>query len=296
MRAEKPFSMPVEQVIRQRYSCRTYDREPIEAEKKHDLEQFMRFIARGPFGNSGRFALVSATPSERNSLRGLGTYGFIRDASGFIIGTIETKAQHNLEDFGYLMEKVILRATDLGLGTCWLGGTFTKSSFGQKIAVREGELVPAVAAVGYPARGLRWSERMIRHRANAERRLPWESLFFQDGFSQTLPKIEADDYCLALEMVRLAPSASNKQPWRVVKSDGAWHFYLKRTPGYRESTLVRLFTVADMQRIDMGIAMCHFELSLREAGLAGGWGQLRPAAVHESHGFEYIASWIGNFI
>jgi hypothetical protein len=254
----------------------------------------MRLIGCGPFGNSCRFTLVSASPSERNALRGLGTYGFIRDPSGFIIGAVETQAKHNLEDFGYLMEKVILRATEMGLGTCWLGGTFTKSSFGQKAGVQDGELVPAVAAVGNPASGLRWMERMVRHRAGAERRLPWESLFFQDSFSRTLSKSAAGDYCLALEMVRLAPSASNKQPWRVVKSGETWHFYLKRTPGYRENTLVRLFTVADMQRIDMGIAMCHFELSLRESGLAGAWGQLQPRLVHDSHGIEYIASWIGS--
>jgi len=241
-----------------------------------------------------RFTLVSATPSDRNALRGLGTYGFIRDASGFVVGAVESKAQRNLEDFGYLMEKVILRATAMGLGTCWLGGTFTKSSFGQKAAVQEGELVPAVAAVGNPAHGLRWIERMVRHQASSERRLPWESLFFKDSFSRSLSKSEAGDYCLALEMVRLAPSASNKQPWRVVKSGETWHFYLKRTPGYRESMLVRLFTVSDLQRIDMGIAMCHFELSLRENGLAGTWWQLQPKPVYDSHGSEYVASWIGS--
>jgi len=294
MQADMQHSTPVEQVIRRRYSCRTYNLEPIDTGKKEDLEQFMRQIGCGPFGNNSRFTLVSASPSERNALRGLGTYGFIHDASGFIIGAVENKAQHNLEDFGYLMEKVILRATEMGLGTCWLGGTFTKSTFGQKAAVQEGELVPAVAAVGNPASGLRWMERLVRPRAGAERRLPWESLFFQDNFSRTLSKNESGDYCLALEMVRLAPSASNKQPWRVVKSGETWHFYLKRTPGYRESTLVRLFTVADMQRIDMGIAMCHFELSLRESGLAGIWGQLQPKPVHDSHGIEYVASWIGS--
>jgi hypothetical protein len=201
MQADMQYPMPVEQVIRQRYSCRTYDLEPIEAAKKQNLEQFMRLTGSGPFGNSCRFTLVSATPSERNSLKGLGTSGFLRDASGFIIGAVDSKAQHNLEDFGYLMEKVILQATEMGLGTCWLGGTFTKSSFGHKAAVKEGELVPAVAAVGNPAIGLRWIERVVRKRADAERRLPWESLFYQDGFGQTLSKSEASDYTWA-EMVR----------------------------------------------------------------------------------------------
>jgi len=37
------------------------------------------------------------------------------------------RGDKNLEDFGYLMEEAILFATGLGLGTCWLGGSFTKS-------------------------------------------------------------------------------------------------------------------------------------------------------------------------
>ena len=136
MQADTPSSLTLEQVIRKRTSCRTYDLVPIEAGKKRELVQFMQNTGSGPFGNSSRFTLISSTASERNSLRGLGTYGFIRDAGGFIIGAVDNEARHNLEDFGYLMEKVILRATAMGLGTCWLGGTFTKSSFGREAAVQ----------------------------------------------------------------------------------------------------------------------------------------------------------------
>ena len=35
--------------------------------------------------------------------------------------------------------------------------------------------------------------------------------------------------------------------------------------------LNRIFTQADLQRVDIGVAMCHFELTAREQGLAGEW-------------------------
>jgi hypothetical protein len=47
---------------------------------------------------------------------------------------------------------------------------------------------------------------------------------------------------------------------------------------------------ADLQRIDMGIAMCHFALSAAELGLTGGW-QSTPMLAPAS-GTEYILSWI----
>ena len=49
------------------------------------------------------------------------------------------------------MEKAILYATGLGLGSCWLGGTFRRSRFAERISARSDEIVPAVASLGYPA-------------------------------------------------------------------------------------------------------------------------------------------------
>ena len=81
-------------------------------------------------------------------------------------------------------------------------------------------------------------------------------------------------------------------PWRIVKDRNRWHFYLQRTPGYRERILVRLFTVADLQRIDLGIAMCHFELMARELVLPGGWEIDDPRLIKPAELAEYTVSWV----
>jgi hypothetical protein len=93
-------------------------------------------------------------------------------------------------------------------------------------------------------------------------------------------------------MVRLGPSASNRQPWRIVKGEGAWHLYLQRTPGYRDGATARLLKLADLQRIDMGIAMCHFELVARQAGLPGGWRIQDPGLEPIDEFTEYSVSWL----
>jgi hypothetical protein len=190
------------------------------------------------------------------------------------------------------MEQIVLFATDLGLGTCWLGGTFTKTGFASKAAVQEGELVPSVISVGYIAKKPRLFDNMIRRSAKADKRRPWERLFFDGGFETPLSHQAAGEYAQPLDMLRRGPSASNKQPWQVVRQGKRWHFYLRRTPGYREGRLNRRMVVADLQRIDMGIAMCHFELTARELGLQGRWERNEPGIIIPDGPLEYTVSWV----
>ena len=131
--------------------------------------------------------------------------------------------------------------------------------------------MPAVAAVGY-AVDEGFSKDRIRRMAGSNFRRPPEELFFNGTFDTPLSPADSGAYAEALEMVRWAPSASNRQPWRIVRTSTGWHFYLARTKGYGKGTLLfAMLRLADLQRVDMGIAMCHFELAARETGLAGGW-------------------------
>jgi nitroreductase len=273
----------VTDVIRRRYSCRTYLARPIAQDLRQRLADFCAGTGPGPFGAPVRFAFVAETEQDRSALRGLRTYGFIKNPTGFILGAMGS-GEKNLEDYGYQMERIILYVTDLGLGTCWLGGSFTKSSFARKIGARRGETVPAVTSVGHIA-GQGGSP------ARRTSRLSWDALFFRERFGSPLSREEAGMYAAPLEMVRLGPSASNKQPWRIVKDGATWHFYLQRTPGYPGAIATRLLRIADMQRLDMGIAMCHFELTACELSLAGRWEVCDPGlALPELT--EYTVSWV----
>ena len=142
------FSKPIVEIIRQRYSCRTYLEQPIERDLQRQLTDFAAAPGTGPLGGAARFQLVAAVEEHSKALRQLGTYGFIKGATGYLVGATQD-GEEKLEDFDYMLEKLILFATGLGLGTCWLGGTFTKSSFAQKIDARPDELIPSVTAVGY---------------------------------------------------------------------------------------------------------------------------------------------------
>ncbi len=283
---------PAAEVIRQRYSCRTYLPEAVDGERQRRLAEHLATLADGPLGTRARFALVAATSEDPAALRGLGTYGYLKDPAGYIAGAV-ARGPKDLEGFGWLMEQALLVATDLGLGTCWLGGTYSKSRFAARLGVRPDEMMPAVAAVGLIAPGAHARD-VIRKQAKGAERLPAADLFFDRAFGRPLAPAAAGAAAAGLEAVRWAPSASNKQPWRIVRAGDAFHFYLARTPGYgRGSLLFRLLKLADLQRVDLGIAMCHFELVAREAGLAGQWTIREPDIAKPDARTEYVASWVG---
>ncbi|MCP5101811.1 MAG: nitroreductase, partial [bacterium] len=155
------FSQSVTEVIKSRSSWRGYLAKSIEGEVKQRLDEFLAGNRTGLFGGEARFLLVAGSEADSNVLRGLGTYGFIKGARAFIVGAVK-QSEKSLEDYGYLMEKTVLFATDLGLGTCWLGGSFNKSNFSRKISAAADELVPAVAAVGYVRRKRSKRDTLIR--------------------------------------------------------------------------------------------------------------------------------------
>lgn len=276
-------------VIQKRYSCRTFKGDPLSAQVVELLSRSVSKNSSGPFKSVIRFQRIAGTQESMNAMKGLGTYGFIKAPSGFIVGAVK-KGPFDLEDYGYAMETILLSATRIGLGTCWLGGTFTKSVFASKMEAGPDEIVPAVAAFGEIAEKSRMTEKIIRWGARASTRKPWSALFFDRSFHAILGSVEAGPYQTPLEMVRIGPSASNKQPWRIVRDFPFFHFYLQRTSGYYERNK-KYFGMADMQRIDMGIAMCHFELTCRELSLKGEWVTDDPRLTNLPELTTYVTSY-----
>ena len=270
-----------------RKSCRTYRQGMPAPEILAAFRKFIDGSRTGPFGNPVRFPLIALDEAEQAALPSLGTYGVIRGAPLYLAGVVR-QGFRDMEDLGYAMEKNILKATALGLGTCWLGGTFRKAGFARRVALGEDERLPAVSPLGYPAENRSLVERAFRFIASSDRRKPWESLFFLGDFETVLTEAEASLLAPALEAVRLGPSASNRQPWRVLKERerDVFHFYLERTPGYD-----RMTTPVSLQEVDMGIAFCHFDLSAGERGWKGKWTVDDPLIPGGNR--EYRATWEG---
>ncbi len=278
------YSSSVQDLIIRRRSCRNYGKASPDAEKRKALAGVWNGLAEPFWGNRPRFDIVDTGPPGQGRMTG--TYGMIRGAGTFLVGAVK-RGPGDMEDFGYLFETIILGATDLDLATCWIGLTIARGPLADELRLSPEETIPAVAALGYPARRRSVVETLTRSSLRASKRKPWKTMFFDGDWGLPLQKSTAGPYEIPLEMVRRAPSSTNKQPWRIVRDDGAFHFYLQRSPGYRKMT-----RAADLQRIDMGIAMCHFEVTAREMGLDGHWAAIEsPPAEPLPKRAEYVVSW-----
>lgn len=278
------ITSPLE-TIKKRVSCRSFDGRALDDKTKEPLRAFFRENTRGPFGNPLRFDLIDLTDAERAELKSLGTYGVIKGAGLFIAGTVK-RGPRAMEDYGYGMERNILFATALGLGTCWLGGTLNRAGFSRKIGLTPDELMPAISPVGHPTEKRSLTDKTIRFMAKSDKRKPWQELFFDERKGNPLGKENAGHLASALESVRIGPSATNRQPWRIIRDGNgkAFHFFLERTPGYEKMTgEIRL------QEVDMGIALCHFELAAGELGVRGRWREAKPS--FDAGAWEYVVSW-----
>ncbi|MEI6132663.1 MAG: nitroreductase family protein [Bacillota bacterium] len=266
--------------IKKRYSCRTFDPKPLEEQLVKKLNDFIVTI-NAKTKIKARFICISNNEGDGTPVK-LGTYGMISGATNYIVGICE-KDEKNYVDFGYLFEEIVLHATGIDLQTCWLGGTFNRDEFTQKCNLKENEYIAIVSPFGMKKKTPRLFESAVRVLVGANNRKPFSELFFENDLSTPLNESSIVEYITPLEMVRLSPSASNKQPCRIIKTKDGYNFYLKRTKNYPTG----LF---DMQKNDIGIAMCHFELTSKELSLIGHWGNINSA--NEIKDLEYITTWV----
>jgi len=275
---------PIEETVKTRYSVRTFQNQPLSSDTRAKLESYITTLSN-PFAAGVTFRMLESKAAINEEK--LGTYGMITGATDYFGATV-SPGNLALEGLGYEFEKLVLYAASLGLGTCWLGGTFTRSEFAKAMNVKENDIFPAISPIGYPADKKSLKESLVRKFVKADKRKKWEDLFYNMNFASPLSPAEAGDYAFPLEMIRLAPSASNKQPWRIVKEGNAYHFYKSTAPGYSDKLGF------DVQLVDMGIAACHFHMAAMEKDLAGEFKVLPVPAIDLPEYTGYIFSWVAD--
>ena len=266
----------IAQLVRGRRSVRTFDGGALSGEDLKKLSSFMAG-AENPYGIPVEFRLLSAKERELKCPVVSGTQLYV--------GGKAKRTPHMEEAFGYSFELLVLYAQSLGIGTVWVGGTMDRAAFERAMELETDERMPCMSPLGYPAKKMSVKESLMRKGVRADSRNRFETMFFDGAFGRPLTPEKAGRLAQPLEMVRLAPSAVNKQPWRAVADDNGVHFYLKHSKGFVSDA------VGDMQKIDMGIALCHFALAAEEANLDVHFSISNPK-IAEDTDTEYIASYL----
>ncbi|HEX2985222.1 MAG TPA: nitroreductase family protein [Caproiciproducens sp.] len=227
--------------IEVRTSRRTYNGEPIEPQAAGRLRLLVEDCnAEG--GLNIRFVEDGA-----DLFRSLKS-GMIRGVPSYFALAAEINLPHRLEKIGYYGELLALECTALGLGTCWISGTYDKSGCQKMIGLRGGEELSGIITVGYvnPEKTLKEKTMSLV----SKKRKPVEQWITP---SQGLPDWVEN----GVQAAGKAPSAMNGQPVRFAFENGAVTASVEKPSSY--------------QGMDLGIAMAHFELGAWGAGCPGKW-------------------------
>jgi nitroreductase len=241
-----------------RRSRRSFAREPLDEGRLARLEQVCRDFRPFP---EARVELVRE-PVGKVATGVIGAYGRVSGASCYLAFIGRMESDRVQECVGYTGEGLILEATALGLGTCWVGGFFKPGAVRLAVGLAGDENVIAISPVGIVRSMPNLTDITFKAISGSAWRRELDELV--EGGRVPEGRLRA-----ALEAARRAPSARNRQPWRF-RVEGEAVTVL--TSGERQKSKLS-------PRLDCGIAMLHFELAARAAGLAGTWEFLRAPAV-----------------
>lgn len=248
------FMKDFDNIIIERHSVRTFDSQKPLSEK--DVETLQRAIAeaKSPFG--GKMSLALKKFDLKGSFKP-STYGTINGASWYFLMGVDSAEESQLS-LGFRMEQVVLKATSIGLGTCWIAATFKGTTFADAASFPAETPLKVVMPVGYPADKKSFKEKLMRAAIGSAKRKPMSDLFIVCPDSK---------FYIPLEMMRLAPSSTNSQPWRAhVVEDIVYFYYVNKSPA---------------SILDLGIGLSHFYLAAIENGIKGNLTICKDAPVHD---------------
>lgn len=202
--------------------------------------------------------VVFSESPDTDVFRGmLGSYGKVTGAPHLMLMIANEKSPVSHQHAGYLGEVAVLEATAQGLDTCWIGGFFSVQKVTGLVALEAGERVVAVSPVGTAADTRSLTERTFATMSASHNRKPLDEI--APG-SSVWPSWAAD----AAACVRIAPSAMNRQPWRLRFDNGS---LVVAKDSSSESPKVT-------KALDCGIAMLHAQLGAVAGGATGRWSDI----------------------
>lgn len=218
------------EAIDKRISRRTYLETLIDKEK---IELISKSIEEA---NKKSGLSISFMEDGSKSFNSVGkSYGMFKGVRSIILLKGDKKDPNLKEKVGYYGEILVLEATKLGIGTCWVGGTFDRNI----LQINQNEELVCVLTVGNVPEDKTFKEKMIYKVSH--RKTKSVEKFYEA--KEAVP----DWFIEAIKAVQKAPSAINSQK------------VIFEYNGNEVIASIPNSNVFDL--VDLGIAKLHFELS-----------------------------------
>jgi nitroreductase len=154
-----------DEIVKTRRSVREFEDRPVSNQDILAMVEAARWAPSACNGQTWRF--IAVTDKERikrickEGMRAVISNKWLREAPLIIVGCSDldiiankigariTGIDYYAIDFGIAMEHIVLKATELGLGTCWVGW-FNEEKLKAVLDIPEKVRTMALLAVGYP--------------------------------------------------------------------------------------------------------------------------------------------------
>ncbi|WP_238885979.1 nitroreductase family protein [Clostridium sp. YIM B02551] len=195
----------------------------------------------------------------------IGSYGKI-EAPHYMVITSEEKEGY-LENIGYTLEQLVLELADRGIGTCYIGGSIKKELLKDIMEIPSNQKPIIVVAFGYPANE---PELEIKEIENFKRKALEDIIIgnYEEKFKEIF------------NLVRVAPSAINLQPWRLYVNENSIDLYANKGNILTKG-------LSHFSELDSGIALKHLELGCKERNITF---EIKNQKLEDKKNLKYITS------
>jgi nitroreductase len=164
--------MDIIEIIKKRQSCRTYSHVALRPADKKNLESYIIDDGKGIENEVVDFRIIEKNNADKQMKL---DYGMIKGHNTYILGTAKSATASRV-NYGYLMEKVVLKATEMNLSTCWIGAF--DSTYFNEVSIEDGFDIPGIIIVGYSDDKPTYQDKFLRFSVNASKRQGWDKMYF----------------------------------------------------------------------------------------------------------------------
>ncbi len=246
------------QLLQQRHSVRAYSTEPIDTALLNKLKAEVTMINTHQHGL--KFKIVTDDPDPFKSFSR--SYGNFTNPHNYLAAVVDAAVDNVIERAGYFAEQFAIKATSLGLGTCFVGATFSEVKV--KVQLRAGEKVLFVVIFGYPLGKEKFLAKLTAKVAHLKKMTSDDFFVPKEKLGEALtlfPMLQT-----GLEAIACAPSWMNGRPTRV-KLDGE---------GENARPCAYVDDKDPKRLIDLGIAKFNFNFA---TATECEWGNGAPLVV-----------------
>ncbi|MFC1804095.1 nitroreductase family protein [Thermoproteota archaeon] len=140
--------MKFKEVLETRRSIRKYKDTPVSREQIIGILEAARIAPSAGHRQPWHFIVVE----DRDAIEKLAKQSWAAEAPVMIVGLADQAASPGwcINDLGVAFEHIILAATSLGLGTCWMGQTARESLVKSLLGIPDNFKVVALTPLGVP--------------------------------------------------------------------------------------------------------------------------------------------------